>query len=192
MYQNVEMSFPLESFNPITTYIPHHIKPVDWKAMQINWLVSIWWRTLVVNGLNNSGCLNMTLTVQKMKFSIKDFFSKCDQIRRKLRIWSHWLKKSLMKNFIFFAKCLGSRILSSMSLTDFFLTLSVLPNESINTFVLKDHIFFSRKYDSIDVFLELCCMGQNMGHKLTFFIWVSVSLFLTYDVKVFKKWIYFE
>ena len=37
----------------------------------------------------------------KTKFSIKDFFSKCDQIRRKLRIWSHLLKKSLMKNFIF-------------------------------------------------------------------------------------------
>ena len=40
-------------------------------------------------------------TAQKMKFSIKDFFSKCDQIRRKLRIWSHLLKKSLIENFIF-------------------------------------------------------------------------------------------
>ena len=40
-------------------------------------------------------------TAQKMTFSIKDLFSKCDQIRRKLRIWSHLLKKSLMKNFIF-------------------------------------------------------------------------------------------
>ena len=39
-------------------------------------------------------------TAEKMKFSIKDFFSKCDQIRRKLRIWSHLLKKSLMENFI--------------------------------------------------------------------------------------------
>ena len=39
-------------------------------------------------------------TSQKMKFSIKDCFSKCDQIRRKLRIWSHSLKKSLMENFI--------------------------------------------------------------------------------------------
>ena len=36
-----------------------------------------------------------------MKFSTKDFFSKCDQISRKLQIWSHLLKKSLMKNFIF-------------------------------------------------------------------------------------------
>ena len=42
-----------------------------------------------------------------MKFSMKDFFSKCDQIRRKLRIWSHLLKKSLIENFIFCAvKCL--------------------------------------------------------------------------------------
>ena len=36
-----------------------------------------------------------------MKFSVKDFFSKCDQVRRKLRIWSHLLNKCLMKNFIF-------------------------------------------------------------------------------------------
>ena len=33
-------------------------------------------------------------TAQKMKFSIKDFFSKCDQIHTKLRIWSNLLKKS--------------------------------------------------------------------------------------------------
>ena len=36
-----------------------------------------------------------------MKFSINDFFSKCKQIRSFLRIWSHLLKKSLVKNFIF-------------------------------------------------------------------------------------------
>ena len=40
---------------------------------------------------------------KKEKFSIKEFFSKCDQIRIFLRIWSHLLKKSLMENFIFFA-----------------------------------------------------------------------------------------
>ena len=40
-------------------------------------------------------------TAQKMKFSIEDFSSKCDQIRRKRRIWSHLAEKSLMKNFIF-------------------------------------------------------------------------------------------
>ena len=40
-----------------------------------------------------------------MKFSVKDIFSKCDQIRRKLRIWPHLLKKSLMENFMFCAVC---------------------------------------------------------------------------------------
>ena len=38
-----------------------------------------------------------------MKFSIKNFSSKCEQIRRKLRILSHLLKKSLLENFIFWA-----------------------------------------------------------------------------------------
>ena len=40
---------------------------------------------------------------QKTKFSIKDFFSKCDQIRLFLRMWSHLLKKSFMENFVFCA-----------------------------------------------------------------------------------------
>ena len=39
----------------------------------------------------------------KMKFFIKDFFSKCDQIQSFLWIRSHLLKKSLMKNFVFCA-----------------------------------------------------------------------------------------
>ena len=42
-------------------------------------------------------------TAQKVKSFIKDFFSKWDQIRRKLPIWSHLLKISLMENFIFCA-----------------------------------------------------------------------------------------
>ena len=56
-------------------------------------------------GINKKGLImkNVQNTVQKMKFSIKDFFSKCDQIRSFLRIWSHLLKKSLMENFFFCA-----------------------------------------------------------------------------------------
>ena len=47
--------------------------------------------------LNNDqvGC-----TAQKMKFSIKDFLSKFDQI---CSIWLHLLEKSLMENFMFCA-----------------------------------------------------------------------------------------
>ena len=47
--------------------------------------------------------LEIGTTAQKMKFSIKDFFSKCDQIRSFVLIWSYLLEKFLMKNFIFWA-----------------------------------------------------------------------------------------
>ena len=47
--------------------------------------------------------LLLEATSQKIKFSIKDFFSKCKQIRRKLRTWSYLLQISLMENFIFCA-----------------------------------------------------------------------------------------
>ena len=47
--------------------------------------------------------MNKINPAQKVKFSIKDFFSKYDQICRNLQIWSHLLKKSSMENFIFCA-----------------------------------------------------------------------------------------
>ena len=46
---------------------------------------------------------SLKITAQKMKFSYKDFFSKCDQIRSILRIWVQLLKKPLMENLIFCA-----------------------------------------------------------------------------------------
>ena len=39
----------------------------------------------------------------KIKFFIKNFFSKYEQIRRKLRIWSYLVNKSLMENLNFCA-----------------------------------------------------------------------------------------
>ena len=60
--------------------------------------VALWGTTLIIQVFQ--------FTAQKIKFSIKDFFSKCDQIRMKLQIWQHLLKKSLMKNFIFYAMVL--------------------------------------------------------------------------------------
>ena len=47
---------------------------------------------------------NATLhTAQKLKFSIKNLFSKCDQTCSFLRIWSHLMEISLMENFSFCA-----------------------------------------------------------------------------------------
>ena len=51
--------------------------------------------------LTNATSLAKPSTARNMKFSIKYFFGKCDQIRRKLRIWLHLSKKLLMENFIF-------------------------------------------------------------------------------------------
>ena len=48
-------------------------------------------------------------TAQKMRFSIKDFYIKCDQIRSFLGIWSHLPKKSLMKTS-FFVPCYVNRV----------------------------------------------------------------------------------
>ena len=60
----------------------------------------------------NTDILVLTLHyTQKMKFSIKDYFSKCDQIRIFLRIWSRLLKKSLTESFIFLCS-VGSKLLT--------------------------------------------------------------------------------
>ena len=52
-------------------------------------------------------------TEQKTKFSIKDFFGKCDQSRNFLRILSYLLKKPSMENFI------SCELNVSISLSDF-------------------------------------------------------------------------
>ena len=52
-----------------------------------------------------------------MTFSIKDFLSKCDQIRSFLWIWPNFWKKSLMENFII---CAEMFILSSNFKTSLF------------------------------------------------------------------------
>ena len=81
-----------------------------------------------------------------MKFSIKDFFSICDQIRSFLRTWSRLLNKSLMENFIFCAehelvrwcscKCLQH---STSSLTSFCIY-CILGTRFNNLQVLNIHI----------------------------------------------------
>ena len=57
---------------------------------------------------------NLLTTTQKMKFSIKNFFSKCDQIRSFLRICSRLLKKSLMESLIFCAVQFVGILLSNL------------------------------------------------------------------------------
>ena len=67
-----------------------------------------------------------------MKFSIKDLFSKCDQIRRK-----YLLKKSLMENFIF---CTVRYVKGSKIIRDFE-TLVMYAQQRNNR--VKSNIFYT-------------------------------------------------
>ena len=89
-------------------------------------------------------------TAQKMKFSIKDFLSKCDQIHRKLRIWSYLLKKFLIENFIFCAvlekKDLPKRDIHLEFLTTLMLSrISSCTQMSFKIGILKDFAKFTEK-----------------------------------------------
>ena len=68
-----------------------------------------------------------------MKFSVKDFSIKCDQIRSFLRIWSHLMKKSLTENFIFCAVSLLLLVAETK-------TLEIILNNSIDIWYLRHAI----------------------------------------------------
>ena len=72
-----------------------------------------------------------------MKFSLKDLLSKCDQIRRKLRICSHLLKKYLMEDFIICAVCI--KVFSLKKTFTFFLEIeSLQQNQSLKFIFWKE------------------------------------------------------
>ena len=66
------------------------------------YLLKIWVKT-ILRKIIIASIIYWMDAAQKLKFSIKNFFSKCDQIHTKLQIWSLLLEKSLMENFIFWA-----------------------------------------------------------------------------------------
>ena len=78
-------------------------------------VISIYFLNLLLVNVNvTSTLVSSKSAAQKMKFAIKEFFSKCDQICNFLWIWTHLLKKSLMENFIFCAavlKCMLKQLL---------------------------------------------------------------------------------
>ena len=84
-------------------YISKDIQKEKIRFQKIIWAVksNLIYQEPNIPGIHHTNQKWRDLPAQKM-FSIKDFFSKCDQIRRSLRIWSHLLKKSLMENCIFF------------------------------------------------------------------------------------------
>ena len=63
-----------------------------------SWILCHIWISVI---LSQRVTFTSSMTAQTMKISVKDFFSKSEQICRKLRICSHLLKISLTENFIF-------------------------------------------------------------------------------------------
>ena len=94
--------FTQQIFFSLMSIILSHLRKTLSRILKIQMISYVSWLAFLL-------CQMMLhyVTAQKMMFSIKDFFSKYYQIRRKLRIriWSYLLKKSLMKNFIFCAVC---------------------------------------------------------------------------------------
>ena len=86
------------------------------------------------NGFNNFNAIHCS----KNEVSFKDFFGKCDQICRKLRIQSHLQKKSLRENFIFCAV-----ILTIFSISEDFKVCTTVPFKEILCYIEASHLTFT-------------------------------------------------
>ena len=75
-----------------------------------------------------------------MKFPLRIFFCKCDQICCFLRIWSQLLKESLMENFIFCAV--------KLSFGDSFQLLSSSLNSLVKNLDKNDFKYLSQETDN--------------------------------------------
>ena len=102
-------SFKISNRNSRTTCFWNHqvYKPCKLGILVLSeWKLILGWIKMysfpIISSFKTESNVEL-LTAQRMKFSIKDFFIKCDQTRSLLQIWSHLLKKSLMENFVFCA-----------------------------------------------------------------------------------------
>ena len=113
--------------------------------------------------LNTPLSYSITFTAQKMKFFIKDFVSKCDQICSFLRIWSHLLKKSLMENFIVCAVFyLKLQILSSNQKLE--VALAFQKHQSTGQQKAVKKILYKTNFDWCHL---------NAHHEMLFYHWKS-------------------
>ena len=112
LYQDIKYTKP--SLNSLTKALYHDIK---YTKSSLNSFTKTLYQDIKKNKSSLNSLANekriqkyiklifnfQIIHITKMKSSIKDFFSKYDQMRRKLQIWSPLLEKSLFENFIFCA-----------------------------------------------------------------------------------------
>ena len=105
-----------------------------------------------------------------MKFSIKNFFSKCDQIHSSQRIWSYLLKKSLMESFTFL--CRGQ--MTKWKWQHFILFLwDIAVKKTLRNFVVRGFRGFLKNKTFLDEFQfswsfsRMYVIGYNFFWKLS-------------------------
>ena len=91
-------------------------------------------------------------TKNEVFFFIKDFFSKCDQIRRKLLIGSHLLTKPWMENFIFCG------VTSLLFMSHQFTNANTIPNAYSERCIIIKMNFFTKN----NVFWSLTILAKNL------------------------------
>ena len=113
---------------------------ISGSSFLLEWRVSLFHKSSCgipfLNGTSNHN------TAKKIKFSIRYFFSKCEQIRSFLRIWSHLLKKSLMENFIFLCSV---NFIYTMYLTDIFIKAVLLFQRSTCSYTFEWYRHYFRR-----------------------------------------------
>ena len=124
----------------IKDYFPRFCKATgndkDCKSFHQNLSIQSWsgsfiMKTSVIGTIDNFVSKCGICTAQKMKFSIKNFFPKCNQIRRNLRIWSHLLQK--FSNFIFCAVLVSGMTFQPCQPQEFFIITSTSLPSSMNS-----------------------------------------------------------
>ena len=121
--------------------------------------------------------MNALSIAQNAKFSITDFFSKSDQIRSFLRIWSHLLEKSLMENIIFCAAkffALKSGTFTQDMFTIPLKKLKILSGYSIRN---KNNSCFFWKIELVEKwkfwFVKVLIRNQVLHTKLLLSVWLT-------------------
>ena len=118
-----------------------------------------------------------------MKFSIKDFFSKYDQIRRKLWIWLHLLNKSLLENFIFCVVCYRC-IATSQSKQSFLSALLNCGNDLCNQAKVFSSSFYAFIYSfQLNGIKMWVFFGKKTSKKCT--CAVMIRIIITFANQIF-------
>ena len=110
------------------------------------------------------------ITAQKMKFSMKDFLSKYDQIRSFLRIWSYLLKTTLMENFIFYVMNVNKNLIKLFRKNIFFSYLPFIDNEAIRKLFFLNFGSTRYAFEYVSGFFNTFWNFFNLNFKIKTFL----------------------